>query len=560
MKELDLYYSALNDYCKQLEEEKSHIRFMQAALKAPAREDRLETIRTKCEIDEQWVVAIEKCIPYIEKAIKEDRQFIRQEGETVPIEKAKKVSKTSVTHLARHSDYITHLPEDEKDPLLPDKIYVTENESNYAIYENRFLYMLLCYTRDFVELRYTKISELGNTYRGSLKISKHIEIGKRTVTFDAALQDISKNDNLYGSDNGTNEIIERIEAIRVQVSALLMTPLMNEVAKAPMIRPPVTRTNVLKMNNNFIHAVALYDYLSAYEGAGYTISEIKNSFGPFPDKMAEQIFESIPMLLFLVYKYGNGLEGELKYSYEKRLAETALQHAGEEAKRLKKLREKIKDDPGAMDDYLLSMQSYTENLEQSVQILQTEQKQIEARLERMKAEIEWQKQLEERIRSAMAETQKQNQSLQKDIADEKAASEEKLTSLRKQYNETLEACDGRWQEQIDSLRVQYDKEKDDLVQKIAELEQKIEEGANKATVLRARLHAYQARCKDPLDEDLTEEEKFKRLERERDWFETMFKATWKETKKRIRKETLWKKKQNKEAVTPESDEEGKSKD
>ena len=219
MKELNLYYSAQRDYSKAMAENKSHNRLMQAALKAPARDDKLETVRTRCIIDEEWVLEIEKRLPFIEKAIREDRQFIRQEGETVPIEKAKKVSKASVSHLARHSDYITHLPEDENDPLLPDKIYITENESNYAIYENRFLYMLLCYTRDFVELRYTKISELGNTYRGHLRINKHIELGKRTITFEAVLNDVSKNDSLYEADHAMNEVIERLEAIRVQVSA-----------------------------------------------------------------------------------------------------------------------------------------------------------------------------------------------------------------------------------------------------------------------------------------------------------------------------------------------------
>ena len=124
--------------------------------------------------------------------------------------------------------------------------------------------MLLCYTRDFVELRYSKISELGNTYRGALKINKHIEIGKRTVNFSADLNEVIKSDPLSSADTKINSMIERLEAIRVQISALLITPLMNEVSKAPMLRPPITRTNVLRMNNNFKNAVALYDYLANY--------------------------------------------------------------------------------------------------------------------------------------------------------------------------------------------------------------------------------------------------------------------------------------------------------
>ena len=38
---------------------------------------------------------------------------------------------------------------------------------------------------------------------------------------------------------------------------------------------------------------------------------------------------------------------------------------------------------------------------------------------------------------------------------------------------------------------------------------------------------------------MTTEERFKELEREKEWFETYFKDTWKKTKKQIRKEVLW---------------------
>ena len=121
MNELDLYYRALKQYRGVVTQDKNHARLIQSVQKASAKSDRLETIRTKCIIDENWIIAIEQAIPFIEKAIREDRQFIRQEGEIVLIEKAKKVSKASVTHLAKHSDMITHLPEDEED-LIIDQI------------------------------------------------------------------------------------------------------------------------------------------------------------------------------------------------------------------------------------------------------------------------------------------------------------------------------------------------------------------------------------------------------------------------------------------------------
>ena len=105
--------------------------------------DALTVTRVECTVDEAWIRAIEAGLVHIEKAIREDRQFIYSNGEVIPIEKVKHVSKDSVEHLARHAELITREPEGED--IIPDKLYTVERLSDYAVYENRFLYMLLCY-------------------------------------------------------------------------------------------------------------------------------------------------------------------------------------------------------------------------------------------------------------------------------------------------------------------------------------------------------------------------------------------------------------------------------
>ena len=553
MNEMDLYYRALRDYRKKVAPDKSHTRFMQALAKAAAREDKLETIRTRCNIDEEWVATIERYLPFVEKAIREDRQFIRQEGETVPIEKAKKVSKASVAHLARHSDMITHLPKKEGDPLLPDKLYITENESNYAVYENRFLYMLLCYTRDFVELRYTKISELGNTYRGNLRIKKHVEIGKRTINFDTTLTEVAKNDPRFAGDRAMHDMIERLEAIRVQVSALLLTPLMNEVSKAPMLRPPITRTNVLRMDNNFKNAVELYDYLCAYEGDGYTIEELKKTFSPFPDHMGAELFESIPMLTFLLYKYGNDMEKELKDAYEHALQEEAIAAAQRKAKELEALRARAKESAGTMEDYLLLLEDYTKDLEKNVARMQERTQKLEAKIGRVTEELDFQKGIEKQLRQSVDELRDSNGELQTTLKSERfaheAAMQDTLCTHEKEKEELRAAHAKATAEaertslaQMNELRAAKEQSETALKAQIKAANQAVEEIKNEQISLNARLHAYQCMRGEVVDtEALTQKENFRMLELEREWFERMFKQTWSQTKKRIRRDLLWKK-------------------
>ena len=153
MNQSDAYYRGFLAYLQTLSDRSDCLRDRRALTEG----DGTGMIRVKrvlCEVDESWIRAIEEGLVHIEKAIREDRQFIYSNGEVVPIERVKHVSKDSVEHLARHAELITRV--EEGGDIIPDKLYPVERLSDYAVYENRFLYMLLCYLRDFVTLRYRR--------------------------------------------------------------------------------------------------------------------------------------------------------------------------------------------------------------------------------------------------------------------------------------------------------------------------------------------------------------------------------------------------------------------
>ena len=266
-----------------------------------------EAIKVKCTIEEDWVKEIEKKMEYVTKAVNEERQFIETIGEVVPIEKVKKVSKDSVKHLAKHSNLITKVPENE-DEIIPEKLYMVEKISDYTVYENRFLYMLLCYMRDFIDLRVSKINEAISTYKSDFKMKKSIETKSRVLNFETSLFEDRKDNPYPLLDDKTRNILERINAFSHDVQALLKTDLMQQVSEAPMIKPPITKTNVLKMNNYYKNAVALYEYLNGYDKLGYSLEEVKLNLEPFVDPMSDEIVELVSLTSFLSYKYGNDLE------------------------------------------------------------------------------------------------------------------------------------------------------------------------------------------------------------------------------------------------------------
>ena len=106
-------------------------------------------------IDMDWVEAIEEALPYIRKAIDEQRRFIKQIDNIVRIELAKKTGPNSVKHLSQHTNYITKV---EGDMVTPNKILVTEQEESFAIYENRVLMTLIRKALYFVEDKYFSVS------------------------------------------------------------------------------------------------------------------------------------------------------------------------------------------------------------------------------------------------------------------------------------------------------------------------------------------------------------------------------------------------------------------
>lgn len=355
MNERDVFFRAFHEFKKNVLTEKSINRLCDHLKNAQTDEDNLETERTYCIIEEDWIKVIEEGMVYVEKAIREERQFIRKQGEVVPIEKLRHVSTDTVTHLARHSELITREPE-EDEVLTPEKLFMSENLSDMAVYENRFLYMLLCYTRDFIGVRLDKIIELGRTFKMKGKTVKHVKMGSKKLAFVSDMSFEDKNDPLSQKYSDSDGLIERIESMQRLTISLLGTPLMREVSKTPMIKPPITRTNVLRMNNNFKNALEMYCRLSEYGKDGYVIKKIKTSMRPFSEEMLKEQVCLIALQQFVYYKYGNKLSEELWKEFlleEERIKLREKQALKEQAERLKR---RIKETGKGYEEYILVLE------------------------------------------------------------------------------------------------------------------------------------------------------------------------------------------------------------
>ena len=459
MNQLDLYYRAFLDYRKLTAQDKESARQRDIISHSNNDADKLEAIKYFCNINEDWINEIEAGLVFVEKAIHEERQFIRNDGEVVPIEKTKHVDKHSVEHLSRHSDLISRMPEDGSDDITPDKLYMIERESDYAVYENRFLYMLLKYVESFIDIRLSRIQELGNTYRASMSMKKSISIGKRHINYELALDEERRNDPYALLNEEAQALVHRMEGLEHWVDALLRTPLMEQVAKVAMIRPPITKTNVLRMDNNFKKAVALYEYVSSYEGDGYTIEEVKKVWNPFTDIMGDELSEIVMLSSFLTYEYGNDLKETLAASYAEEEERRRKLEEEKLVSQIAALKKRIAESGESPETYMLMLERRNKMLESDSAMLVkvTEEKRL---LTEDLRTLEKQYEVAEMRISALEENVAEKK---REIDALNVRYETDMAALRKAHAEEIEALCREHEAEIAKLCAEHAEEIERLV-------------------------------------------------------------------------------------------------
>ena len=450
MNQLDVYYRALIDYRAQTLTRRECITQRNAVIKADTANDKITLKRTICTVDTDWVDAIEAGLVHIEKAIKEDRQFIRSNGEVVPIEKVKHVSKDSVEHLAKHSNLITRVVEGED--IIPDQLYTVERLSDFAVYENRFLYMLLCYLRDFITLRYNKILESSNTYDGNMTMSKVIKINKRTISYDVSLKEERKDDEYLIEHNEAKAVIDRINILLKAVMAFLATPLMEQVAKAPMLKPPITKTNVLKMNNNFKGAMSLYEYVTSYNKPGYTIEVKVTEMNPFRDQTAQEFAETVLLSSFLTYEYNLDLRDSLQRSYEREENRRKEEEYQKFLEKLEKVRRRVQNSEMPPEEYILMLEKQIRILENKCEKLDSALEEIDLLRESLADAKNQISTLTEQLDVTSKELEYQKQKYIEDMALLKAAHAEEVRKLNEEHQAEVNAL----QEEIKRIIDEYE--------------------------------------------------------------------------------------------------------
>ena len=542
MEDINLLYRAYKEYKKLCITDDDTSRFYRAYANNNLKENEdVIHIFNVCKINDDWVQAIEAGLPFIEKAIKEERQFIRNDGEVLPIEKIRKTGKDSIQDLAKHANYITHeAPADAATEVMPDKMLVIRKESDFAIYENRVLFAALMYLKDFVMSRLETIKEATNTYQVTQKIQKLIDMGARKIDVTIDYKERRSNDPLLSAKNTEKDIIDRLDAVLTSNLALLKTPLMREVSKTEMVSRPIQKTNILKMNRNFRESLALFDYIASYQGQGFTIEHIEKSYYPMSKEMSESYSESLIFLSFLNYIYANELVPELEQQYDALLKKEQTEKEDEILSRLRSFHASAKDKEQTINEFLILF-------EEGYRILERRNEQLTFQLRNL--EVESKKEVEFARATAQEATARANKEAEKKIRE----AQEECDNVVKKNNEEFEAKSLQMTEDFNkeiavmNKRANDEKEefKAQYAEHVAEMEKENKEIKDESELIKttlasieAELLTYKAEGSLVKAYDFSSEEQFDRLEQIKIAFDKFFDKAWEEAKKAIKKEVF----------------------
>lgn len=494
--------------------------------------EELNAFSTIVEIDEELLSTIEKQMPFVVNAITEERQFVRTDGDVVPIERVRSVSKDSIVDLSKHSNYLSHDPQTTGGKVIPDKLFVAKKENDYAVYENRFLYTLLTYLSDFLEMRLQQIMEISGRYEAESIYDKHIAFGQNTLDFSMTLKEIRANDPLAQSRGESASAVTRLSDSLTEVRMLLSTPLMKEVSKSAKVKAPITKTNVMRFDTNFRESLVLFDYVTSYDKPGFTTKEERIHLCPFLHTKAEEDFASLLYLdSYVTYVYSTDLEKELaRLEEEEEKKEKAL-----EEEKLNKALEKARRHYANLEE-----------AERYIVLLREKRDRDHDAMEKSKAEIaSLRLAKDERVAEMAARFGADMEAYSADCAS-------RIEEAERLKQEALDAVESRIQEvreqeqaKADEKERQREKEKEELSGVIAEKEsanqelvRAVEAKEEEIASLQAQIESLRASLRLPPEKDLTQEENFDELEKRKKEFDRYYEQQWKIVKKSIRKKAF----------------------
>lgn len=284
------YYRAYAEMKDTLDGDFAHEYLTSAMADADQGNDELSGNAYNRVIDMEWVEMIEGKLPYIQKAIDEQRKFIEEHKEVDRIDKVKQVGKDAVQHLTQHANLIMAIEPDGS--VIPERLLNTHREDSFATYENRFLHTLIYRCIAFVEARFRALQDAPNDSASQMHMEREIMLNNQKFSFklDHASESHDRDKVDRDEDIAGLTDYERIERIRMKFDDFVATDLIKSLKGCIAVKSPINKTNCIKQDPAFKQCYDLWVFIEGYRKTGYVLE--KNVFeGQMPEDVQKDVYD-----------------------------------------------------------------------------------------------------------------------------------------------------------------------------------------------------------------------------------------------------------------------------
>ena len=266
--DLNIFYDLIFDSIDDIEKETSFPKYFYTAFLAGENKLYQKNITETKKFEDDWIATLESFFPSIDKILKNPKSTLKYEEEIIAIEKAKKTNSSSIRHLASHTHLIKEI---KKDSIIPKKILTQNPETEFEIYENRFIKTLIDRLYMFVNSRYEVIrSNIESFQKNHLNFESKFKFDNADIDMTIDMS-IKKDLDDVEINQHNRDLLKRVEYLNGLIGGFKTSVFMKMMERAKPVVPPIMKTNIILKNSDFKNAYTLWLFLDRYTSIGFDV-------------------------------------------------------------------------------------------------------------------------------------------------------------------------------------------------------------------------------------------------------------------------------------------------
>ncbi|MFA5179307.1 MAG: hypothetical protein WC363_03580 [Candidatus Izemoplasmatales bacterium] len=249
--------------------------------------------RERRVFDDAWMTSVEAAIPVLDKVTRNPRENLKVVQQVVPVERAKKIDKDTIRHLASNTQFIKQV--DAAGNVTPSKVLTSYYESDLGTYENRFLKTLVDKLFIFIEKRYDlMVKKMHTEYVNYFTVKSELNWENANIDYDITLK-INQTLPEDEIDRKNQDLFDRMTTLRTSITNFKMSNFMNQMKEFNPISPPIMKTNVIMKNPDFRTCYDLWLLMDSIDQIGFDIEVFERDID-FDPTYLDQVYNALMVL------------------------------------------------------------------------------------------------------------------------------------------------------------------------------------------------------------------------------------------------------------------------